>query len=110
MNREVNLTKRVQTPNGYRYFPAVLSGNGRIKSDIVLVAGREEKHPEGAYYIEWRDPKRKREKVGTDAAEADARRRRKEAELAAINHGIAVVAKSAPDASSRRPLIAAIEE
>jgi integrase/recombinase XerD len=75
-----------------------------------LVKGKEERHAEGQYYIEWRDPKRKREKVGTDAAEADARRRRKEAELAAIDHGIAVVGKSAPDASSPRPLIAAIEE
>jgi len=30
MNREVNLTKRVQTPNGLRYCPVVLSGNGRV--------------------------------------------------------------------------------
>lgn len=45
----------------------------------------------------------------TDAAEADAHRRRKEAELAAINHG-AIVAKPALDASSWRRLIAATEE
>jgi len=51
-----------------------------VKPNVVFVKGKEERHPEGQYYIEWRDPKRKREKVGTDAAEADAQRRRKEAE------------------------------
>jgi len=87
----------------------VFAANGRVKPNVVFVKGKEERHPEGQYYIEWRDPKRKREKVGTDAAEADAHRRPKEAELAAINHG-AIVAKPALDASSRRRLIAAIDE
>jgi len=76
------------------------AGNGRWKPNLVLVKGKEERRPEGKYYIEWRDPKCKREKVGTNAAEADARTRRKEAEPAAINHGIAVVAQPAPDAAS----------
>ncbi len=54
MNRECNVTKRVQTENGLRYCPVVLSGNGRIKPDVVLVNGKSEHHPEGAYYLEWR--------------------------------------------------------
>ena len=54
-NREVNLTKRVQTAKGPRYCPVALSANGRIKPDVVLVNGQEERHPEGAYYLEWRD-------------------------------------------------------
>jgi|SRR6266704_4521765 len=37
MNQEVNVTKRVQTLAGLRYCPVVLSANGRIKPDAVLV-------------------------------------------------------------------------
>jgi integrase/recombinase XerD len=93
-NREVNLTKRIKTPAGLRYCPAVLSNNGRVKPDVVLVNGQEERHPEGAYYLEWRDgAKRCRLSVGKNAADAAARRLAKEAELNAINHGVAVAAE-----------------
>ena len=51
----VNLTKRVQTANGMRYCPVAESANGRVKPDVVLVNGKEERHPEGAYYLEWRE-------------------------------------------------------
>jgi hypothetical protein len=40
MNREVNVTKRVQTAAGLRYCPVVLSANGRIKPDAVMVNGK----------------------------------------------------------------------
>jgi len=91
-NREVNLTKRVQTPLGMRYCRVVLSANGRVKPDYVHVNGHEEKHTEGAYYLEWREgSKRVRLSVGKDAQDAAARRLRKEAELNAINNGVAVV-------------------
>src|SRR5712691_12088941 len=92
MNREVNLTKRVKTAQGLRYLPVALSANGRIKPDVVLVNGREERHPEGAYYLEWREgSKRVRLSVSKDAADAGARRLRKEAELNALNNGVPVV-------------------
>ncbi len=91
-NREVNLTKRINTPSGLRYCPVVLSTNGRVKPDVVLVNGKEERHTEGAYYLEWREgTKRVRLSVGKDAADANARRLRKEAELNAVNNGVAVV-------------------
>jgi len=91
-NREVNLTKRVQTPRGSRYCRVVLSANGRVKPDWVHVNGHQERHPEGAYYLEWRDgTKRVRLSVGKDAQDAAARRLRKEAELNAVNNGVAVV-------------------
>jgi hypothetical protein len=51
-NREVNLTKRVQTPLGMRYCPVVFSANGRLKPDQVLVNGKPEQHKEGAYYLD----------------------------------------------------------
>jgi hypothetical protein len=72
-NREVNLTKRVQTPLGWRYCTVILAANGRVKPDVVLVNGRQETHKEGAYYVEWREgSKRLRLLVGKDPAEATA--------------------------------------
>jgi hypothetical protein len=62
---------------------------------MVLVNGREEKHPEGAYSIEWREgSKRIRLSVGKDANEANAIRLKKEAELNARNHGVEVAAQN----------------
>jgi integrase/recombinase XerD len=89
MHREVNLTKRVRIGAGLRYCQVVVSANGRVKPDAVLVNGKPERHPEGAYYIEWHDHgKRVRLSVGKDAAEASAMRLRKETEL---NDGDATV-------------------
>ena len=57
----------------------------------MLVNGKEERHPEGAYYLEWRErTKRVRLSVGKDPVDASARRLRKEAELNAANHGVTV--------------------
>ena len=107
-NREVNLTKRVQTGKGMRYCPVVLSANGRVKPDVVLVNGQEERHTEGAYYLEWRDgSKRRRLSVGKNAADASARRLAKEAELNAINHGVAIAPQNS---NGRRSLAAAVAE
>jgi integrase/recombinase XerD len=88
----VNLTKRVQTANGMRYCPVVESANGRVKPDQVLVNGKPERHPEGAYYLEWREKGRRvRMSVGKDAQEAAARRQRKQAELNAVESGVSVL-------------------
>jgi len=108
MNREVNLTKRVQTPHGWRYCTVVLSANGRVKPDLVIVNGKQECHKEGAYYLEWRErAKRVRLSVGKDPADASARRQRKEAELNAVNNGVSVV----PDGQNgHRSVAAAVAE
>src|SRR3954454_16810545 len=91
-SREVNLTKRVQTPRGTRYCPVVLASNGRIRPDVVLVNGRPERHSEGSYYLEWRENGRRvRLSVGKDAQDAAVRRQRKEAELNALNNGVSIV-------------------
>jgi integrase/recombinase XerD len=104
MNREVNLTKRVQTPHGWRYCTVVLSANGRVKPDLVVVNGKQETHKEGAYYLEWREgSKRVRLSVGKDPADASARRQRKEAELNAVNNGVTVV----PDGENGNRSVAA---
>src|SRR6202049_4657709 len=108
-NREVNLTKRVQTPHGWRYCRVLLSANGRVKPDVVVVNGKEERHPEGAYYLEWRKgAKRVRLSVGKDAADASARRMRKEAELNAVNNGVSVLPENGNN--GHRSLAAAVTE
>lgn len=72
--------------------PVVLSANGRVKPDFVIINGQPERHPDGAYYLEWRENGRRvRLSVGKDAADASARRQRKEAELNARNNGVSVL-------------------
>jgi integrase/recombinase XerD len=106
MHREVNLTKRVQTSAGLRYCPVAVSANGRVKPDVVLVNGQPERHPEGAYYIEWHgDGKRIRLSVGKDAADASAMRLRKETEL---NNGDATVPEN-PQNGHRSVAVAVAE-
>jgi integrase/recombinase XerD len=102
--REVNLTKRVQTSKGPRYCPVVLAANGRIRPDVVLINGEPERHPEGAYYLEWRERGRRiRLSVGKDAQDAAARRERKEAELHALNSGVSIL----PENGNGHPSVAA---
>jgi len=109
MNRTVNLTKRVQTSRGLRYCPVVLAANGRVRADLVLIHGQEERHPEGAYYLEWWEgAKRVRLSVGKDAADASARRLQKEAELNAVNHGVAVTPNG--NANGPRSVVVAVTE
>ena len=103
-SREVNLTKRVQTPLGMRYCPVVLAANGRIHPDLVLLNGSPERHSEGSYYLEWREKGgRIRLSVGKDAQDAAARRERKEAELNALNKGVSVL----PETGDGHPSVAA---
>ena len=112
LNREVNITKRIVTPQGKRYCPVVFSSNGRIKQDAVLVDGREERHPEGAYYIDWRENGRRiRESVGKNASDALSRKLRQAQILASKALGIAVVEPSNHNAlrSKRRPIAEAVK-
>jgi hypothetical protein len=47
MNRHINLTKRICTPKGLPFCPVVVSANGRVKLDCVIIGERGERHPEG---------------------------------------------------------------
>jgi integrase/recombinase XerD len=108
-SKEVNLTKRVRTKKGVRYCPVALSPNGRVKPDLVIVNGQPERHPEGAYYLEWRENGRRvRLSVGKDAQDAAARRLRKQAELHAVNNGVNVVRQNG--SNGQRSLATAVAE
>ena len=45
------LYKYCRTDAGWRYCKAAFSSNGKIKRDVVIVGGQEQKHPEGSYYL-----------------------------------------------------------
>jgi integrase/recombinase XerD len=56
-----------------------------------LVDERQEKHIEGAYYLDWtEDGKPRRMAVGTDATAANNSRNRKGSELEAMAQGLVV--------------------
>jgi integrase/recombinase XerD len=110
LNRTVNLTKRVQTAKGLRYCTVVLAMNGRVRADLVVVNGQQERHPEGAYYLEWWEgSKRVRLSVGKDAADAGARRLQKEAELNALNNGVTVIPQDGSQNGHRSVSLACTE-
>jgi integrase len=79
----VNLTKRVNTDNGWRFCKVVVNKkNQSVKPNWVIVKGVPEEHPEGAYYIDWRiGTKRIRESVGNDSGMAVEAQKDKEREL-----------------------------
>ena len=93
-NLKVNLTKRVliegkDGTSSLRYCPVVEGANGKIRPNIVWVDGKEEKHEDGAYYIDWTDDgKRYRLSVGKNAQDANDQRKQKEAELNAVARGL----------------------
>jgi hypothetical protein len=88
---EVNITKRIDTPDGRRFSKVIFTPNGRIKPDWVEVDERQEKHPEGAYYFDWtEDGQRKRMAVGSDATVAYHSLKKKRSELDAIARGLVV--------------------
>jgi integrase/recombinase XerD len=108
VNRSVNLTKRIKTPNGLRFCTVARSANGRIKANFVLIDGHEKQHPEGSYYIEWYDgSKRLRRSVGKNALAAEAKRHQHEQLLTAKADGLRAGLKFAED-SDRPSLVDAV--
>jgi integrase len=89
----VNLTKYVNVGgNEWRFCPVVFASNGRLKQDRVMVRGQEKNHPEGTYYIEWReDGTRRRQSVSKSAPDAHAAMQRTEQLLKNRVLGIEVV-------------------
>jgi integrase len=69
-----SIYKYVRTTKGWRYCKPVYGKNNKLKPGAVLVGGREEAHPEGAYYLNvdgrW-------EKCGKSATEAQEERTRR---------------------------------
>src|SRR5258707_11349357 len=62
---KLTIYKYVRTHKGWRYCKATFHPNGKIKPNVVVVSGVEEKHTEGRYFLNF---------VGEDALEAQRKR------------------------------------
>src|ERR1700728_194988 len=92
MNKTVSILKRVKVNGTLKHCPTIDTSNGKIRADVVLVNGKEERHPEGSYYLSFYEgSKQIRVVVGKEVSEAVLARDRKEAELRAKNAGVDVV-------------------
>jgi hypothetical protein len=52
--KRVNVLKKVKVQGTWKLCPAVVEANGKLR-DRVKVNGHIESHPEGVYYLEWRE-------------------------------------------------------
>ena len=67
---KLNIYKYVRTDKGWRYRKATFHPNGKIKPNVVVVSGVEEKHSEGRYFRTHNQSI----DVGEDALEAQRKR------------------------------------
>ena len=105
----VNILKKVQIGGCWKLLPAV-ERKGKLVRDHVSVAGRDEHHAEGSYYLEWyQDGKRLRQAVADFSSVVD-RARHKSIELNAIRAGIIRPVPSLPAENGRTTLALAIEQ
>ena len=85
----VILLKQIKHDGRWIPAPALFDSKGRVRRDHVRVQGRDEAHPEGGYFIEWREQgKRIKQSAGPDAFAAAEAARHKQAELSAVKNGI----------------------
>ena len=103
----VNLIKKIKVDNAWRFAPVVPEANGRLK-DKVRINGQIETHPEGAYYIEWRE-RGKRCRVSVAREDAIAEARRKAVELRAIRDGLIVGPEPEPEVAPKTKIGDAID-
>src|SRR5258707_13091352 len=65
------LYKHIKIDGQWRYFRAAVASNNKVKPDVIVVGGQEQKHEDGSYCVrhknQWID-------VGNDPAEALRRR------------------------------------
>jgi integrase/recombinase XerD len=87
--RRVNILKKIIVNGKWGLYPAVLEPNGKLK-DKIRIKGEISVHPEGTYYIEWREEgERKREAI-PDRGRVPDLAHRKALELAAARAGLEV--------------------
>jgi integrase/recombinase XerD len=99
----VKILKYVKVGEAWR-FANVIERSGRIVRDHVVVAGRDEQHTEGTYYLEWYElDNRRRRKAVPTFSELIEEARRKSIEIEAMRAGvIAPPANVAPGVSTAR--------
>ena len=54
---KLTIYKYVRTDKGWRYRKAAFHPNGKIKPNVVVVGGVQEKHTEGRYFLNSSTPR-----------------------------------------------------
>jgi hypothetical protein len=54
-NPRVKLLKQIKVDSAWVLAPALLDSKARIRRDQVMIAGRDEAHPEGSHFVEFWD-------------------------------------------------------
>lgn len=83
----VNILKYVKAGNGWR-FAAVVEKKGKPVRDHVRIAGVDEHHPEGTYYVEWYELGKRHRKAVADFTDVAEAARLKAIELDALRAGL----------------------
>jgi len=98
----VKLLKQIKTDKGWTLATALFDSKSRVRRDHVLVAGVDEVHAEGTYFIEyWLKGKRSRETAGVDAAAAAGLMKFRQGELDAIRTGVMPTPAPEPEKPKR---------
>jgi integrase len=83
----VKILKYVKVGDAWR-FANVVKRSGRTVRDHVLIAGRDEHHPEGSYYLEWYEHGKRHRKAVADFATVAEAARLKAIEVEALKAGV----------------------
>ena len=76
MNRRVSVWKYARIGKKWRYCKPAVGKNGKIKSDWVIVKGKEEHHSEGNFYLHrYEGDKEIWKKIGPKCPESSQCRR-----------------------------------
>jgi len=84
---QVKILKYVKVGNAWR-FANVVESSGRMVRDHVLIAGRDEHHSEGSYYLEWYERGKRHRKTVADFATAAEEARLKAIGVEALKAGV----------------------
>lgn len=87
-NRKVSIWMYVRIDGRWRYAKPVEGRNHKLKPGWCLVNGVEQHHPNGAYYIRYREVSKTVWRKCRNAADASVARERQEAFLSARVHGL----------------------
>jgi integrase len=111
-NVKVGLMRRVKTDIGWQRFPAAYWANGRVKPNVSIVGGQEVQHTEGYYQLRYYQGQRIIFESLKDAspAEAEAKRKIKEAQLSVVVQAKKADVKIVPLDPARRLLSDALKQ
>lgn len=93
----VNILKYVKAGNSWR-FAAVVEIKGKLVRDHVRIADQDQHHPEGTYYLEWREHGKRHRKAVADFANVTEAARLKAIEMDALKAG--VISRPSPPATT----------